>query len=68
MSACAWNDPRLRNRKSRTNVKADTPGSPLQVFIETRREWWHFSYGNRGPSYDTLIRARPAKAPRSAPQ
>jgi zinc D-Ala-D-Ala dipeptidase len=32
-------------------------------FANYRREWWHFSYGNRGPSYDAPIRPRPAKAP-----
>jgi D-alanyl-D-alanine dipeptidase len=32
-------------------------------FANYHREWWHFSYGNRGPSYDVPIRPRPAKAP-----
>jgi D-alanyl-D-alanine dipeptidase len=32
-------------------------------FANYHREWWHFSYGNRGPSYDAPIRPRPAKAP-----
>jgi len=32
-------------------------------FANYHREWWHFSYGNRGPSYDVPIRPRPARAP-----
>jgi D-alanyl-D-alanine dipeptidase len=30
-------------------------------FANYHREWWHFSYGGRGPSYDVPI--RPVKAP-----
>jgi D-alanyl-D-alanine dipeptidase len=32
-------------------------------FANYHREWWHFSYGSRGPSYDVPIRPRPVKAP-----
>jgi D-alanyl-D-alanine dipeptidase len=30
-------------------------------FSNYHREWWHFTYGSRGPSYDTPIRPRPAR-------
>jgi D-alanyl-D-alanine dipeptidase len=32
-------------------------------FANYHREWWHFSHGSRGPSYDVPIRPRAAKAP-----